>query len=144
MKPFLVLAAAVASFAATITAEAADIQVRINGIRRPGVVLINLHNDPAGFPRDDNRAFAHGRVRATGSSASFTFRNVPPGVYAYTYLIDENGNGDLDTNGLGIPLEAVGFSQNPPIGLSPPSFQRASFHVDTRGATAPSTAKYFN
>ena len=143
MKALLTLAAIAASLSA-VSASAADLQVRISGIRQAGTVMIDLHNDPAAFPRDASRAFLRAQVKATGPSVTYTFKNVPPGTYAYTYLVDENGNGTLDTNFLGIPLEGIGFSLDPSFGLSAPSFQSAAFNVEGRSAVAASTVKYFN
>ncbi|RYZ96518.1 MAG: DUF2141 domain-containing protein, partial [Proteobacteria bacterium] len=88
------------------SAFAADVQVRIEGIRASqGTVMIDLHNDPAAFPRDAEHAFRRARFPVDGKEGLFTFRDVPPGIYAYTYLVDENGDGKLDTKILGIPKE---------------------------------------
>ncbi len=38
--------------------------------------------------------------------------NLPPGKYAVRYFHDENMNGNLDTNKMGIPTEGYGFSNN--------------------------------
>ena len=38
--------------------------------------------------------------------------NLPPGKYAIRYFHDENINGKLDTNKMGIPTEGYGFSNN--------------------------------
>ena len=38
--------------------------------------------------------------------------NLPPGKYAIRYFHDENMNGNLDTNKMGIPTEGYGFSNN--------------------------------
>ena len=54
----------------------------------------------------------------------------PPGTYAVKLHIDENENGELDTNFLGIPKEQFGFSNNAKA-LGIPKFEAASFVVDT-------------
>ena len=43
---------------------------------------------------------------------------------------DENMNGKLDTNRLGIPTEGYGFSNGARAVLGPPSFSAASFRHD--------------
>lgn len=40
------------------------------------------------------------------------FDQVSPGIYAIAVFFDENGNGELDKNFLGIPKEVYGFSNN--------------------------------
>ena len=43
---------------------------------------------------------------------------------------DENRNGKLDTNFLGIPKEGVGASNNPKSRFGPPSFEESMFVLD--------------
>lgn len=42
---------------------------------------------------------------------------------------DENSNHKLDRNMIGFPREAFGFSNNPKVGLSAPSFNAAAMQV---------------
>ncbi|MET0808503.1 MAG: DUF2141 domain-containing protein, partial [Pseudoxanthomonas sp.] len=41
---------------------------------------------------------------------------------------DENGNGKLDTNVMGMPLEGYGFSNNPQV-MRKPTWDEARFTV---------------
>lgn len=50
-----------------------------------------------------------------------------PGTYAVKLHIDENENGELDTNFLGIPKEQYGISNNALF----INFDAASFVIDT-------------
>ena len=52
-----------------------------------------------------------------------------PGWWAMAVLQDENGNKDMDYNFLGIPTERFGFSNNPTIVFSEPSFDECKFYV---------------
>ena len=45
-------------------------------------------------------------------------------------IYDENMNGKLDTNWLGIPTEGYGFSNDAKAMLGPPSLSAASFTYD--------------
>jgi uncharacterized protein (DUF2141 family) len=47
------------------------------------------------------------------------FRDVPEGTYAVVAFQDENGNGKVDRNFLGIPTEKIGFSNNPSLWGAP-------------------------
>lgn len=47
--------------------------------------------------------------------------------YAVVIFHDENNNGELDTNSLGIPKEGYAFSNNATGMFGPPSFDKASF-----------------
>jgi len=53
--------------------------------------------------------------------------DIPPGTYAIKLHIDENENGELGTNFLGIPKEQYGTSNN----LRFLDFEAASFVIDT-------------
>lgn len=53
--------------------------------------------------------------------------DIPYGRYALAVYHDENGNGDLDKNMLGIPKEPYGFSNNPRAKWSAPTYKETSF-----------------
>lgn len=50
-----------------------------------------------------------------------------PGTYAISIFHDENNNGKLDKNFIGIPREPYGFSNNPRIRFGPPGFNDCAF-----------------
>jgi uncharacterized protein (DUF2141 family) len=50
---------------------------------------------------------------------------VAPGRYGVVVIHDENSNMKLDRNFFGIPKEGFGFSHNPGVFWSAPSFQSA-------------------
>lgn len=56
--------------------------------------------------------------------------NLKPGNYALKFFHDENGNNELDTNLMGIPLEGFGFSNNPEMTFGPPSFKKTLFELN--------------
>ena len=64
------------------------------------------------------------------SQARCDFEDIPPGTYALAVVHDENFNGKLDTNFLGIPTEGYGFSNDATAALGAPSFSAASFSYD--------------
>jgi len=60
--------------------------------------------------------------------AIYRFEGVQPGEYALVAYLDENQNGRIDRNFIGIPSEPLGFSNNyRPKG--PPSYARAAFSM---------------
>jgi uncharacterized protein (DUF2141 family) len=64
------------------------------------------------------------------SQARCDFEDIPPGTYALAVIHDENMNGKLDTNWLGIPKEGYGFSNDARASLGAPAFSDASFQYD--------------
>jgi uncharacterized protein (DUF2141 family) len=54
---------------------------------------------------------------------------VPKGTWAVLVYQDENENGELDRNLLGIPKENYGFSRDAAGRFGPPSFDEAAIQV---------------
>jgi uncharacterized protein (DUF2141 family) len=54
------------------------------------------------------------------------FSNLEPGRYAAIAFHDENDNGKLDQNFLGVPNEPYGFSNDAQGFLAPPAFDAAA------------------
>jgi uncharacterized protein (DUF2141 family) len=54
------------------------------------------------------------------------FDSIPYGQYAISMYHDEDGDGKLKTNILGMPVEGIGFSNNVRPKLGPPSFKDAA------------------
>jgi uncharacterized protein (DUF2141 family) len=60
--------------------------------------------------------------------------SLPHGNYAIAVYHDKNTNGELDTNLIGIPKEAYGFSNNARGKFGPASWEDAKFTVDSDNA----------
>ena len=106
------------------------IHVKILNIRnRNGTVDCALFDSPEGFPRDFLRSAQNVMViKVRYTEARCDFEAIPPGTYALAVIHDENSNGKLDTNRLGIPTEGYGFSNDAKaVMLGTPSFAAASF-----------------
>jgi len=58
------------------------------------------------------------------------FLDIPPGTYALAVIHDENMDGKLGTNLLGVPTEGYGFSSGATASMSAPSFEAARFSYD--------------
>lgn len=71
-------------------------------------------------------------IKVRKSQARCTFEEIPPGTYAIGVIHDENMNGELDTNLLGVPKEGYGFSNDARALLGAPTFAAASFPYDGR------------
>ncbi len=57
------------------------------------------------------------------------FNQIKKGTYAFVAFIDENNNGVMDKNRLGIPKEPIGFSVSKMGLFGPPSFKKASYQI---------------
>lgn len=65
--------------------------------------------------------------------ATFVFKDLVPGAYAVLVTHDENGNGKLDSNMIGMPIEAYGFSNNPNV-MRKPTWDEARFDIGAQDA----------
>ncbi len=69
-------------------------------------------------------------IKIRDTQARCNFLDVPPGTYALAVIHDENMDGKLGTNFLGVPTEGYGFSSGATASMSAPSFEAASFLYD--------------
>jgi len=106
-----------------------SLQIHATGFRNnTGTAGTLVFASSAGWPEDQSRAFVWGGFPIADREANPTFQ-VPPGRYAAVVIHDENSNMKLDRNFFGIPKEGFGFSNNPRVRFSAPSFQSATVPV---------------
>ena len=79
---------------------------------------------------EEGHEIATCRAAIHGHHATCILRDVPPGDYAFAFLHDEDDDGALDRDWIGIPSEGYGFSNDASPGLGPPSYESARFHHD--------------
>ncbi|MGH8027562.1 MAG: DUF2141 domain-containing protein [Pseudoxanthomonas sp.] len=126
--PFALIAAL-----SSASALAGDLTVKLHGIRaQTGLVKVAVVDSQQAW--DGKAAPVQGDgAPPTGEDASFTFNDLKPGSYAVMITHDENGNGKLDTNVVGMPLEGYGFSNNPKV-MRKPTWDEARFEITTDAA----------
>ena len=108
-------------------AQAGDLTVSITNVRTDqGTLLVSVTNTEAGW-NNQEKPVAAAKVAATGKDSVLHF-NLPAGSYAVQVMHDENGNGKLDANFMGIPTEGYGFSNNPQV-MRKASFSEAKFDL---------------
>lgn len=127
MKLAHLLATALMTGATCGTAAALTLTVEIADARsEQGSVNAALYDSEASWLKTDN-AVQVLRVPSTGSKTLLVFTGLAPGRYALSTYHDENGNGKLDANVLGMPTERYGFTGKPTMG--PPAFDGATVDV---------------
>jgi uncharacterized protein (DUF2141 family) len=120
------------------------IHVKVLNIRNStGTVDCALFDSPVGFPIEVLRSATNVMlIKVRNTQARCDFEDIPPGMYALAVIHDENGNGKLDTNWLGIPTEGYGFSNDARALLGAPSFSAASFPYDGRNLDLTISLRY--
>lgn len=132
MKPYLPILLLTAAVAST-SAQAVELVVRVTDIRTAkGNIGIAVVDSEAGWSNQSKPAAAQ-LVAASGEEVTFRF-DLPAGAYAVRVMHDENGNGKLDTNILGIPTEGYGFSNNLKV-MRVVRFDEARFELGSAGTT---------
>jgi uncharacterized protein (DUF2141 family) len=116
-----------------LPAAAADLAIELSGLRvDSGHLQIALVDSAAGW---DSQAAPVRATRIAAAGASrIVFEALAPGSYGVLVVHDENDNGRLDTNLLGMPVEGYGFSNNPPV-MRKPTWDEGRFELGADGAT---------
>lgn len=105
------------------------VNVDIGGLRDDkGQVVCALYSSSDAFPKDGKKAVARIDSGISNKHAVCEFSGITPGTYAVSVFHDENSNGKLDSNFLGIPREGVGASNGAKGHFGPPKFDAAAFH----------------
>jgi uncharacterized protein (DUF2141 family) len=104
------------------------IHVEILGMHNDkGRVLCSLFSSAVDFPKKTDKAVAPAVSGISQGKAICDFAGIGSGTYAVSVFHDENSNGKLDTNFMGIPREGVGASNNAKGHFGPPKFDAAAF-----------------
>lgn len=125
----LLLAACLSALALTASAAQDENTLIVNAT---GFAHARGHAVAKLFQPADN-VLEHGRRQSIAGirdgKARFEFAGLPAGAYAVVVFHDENDNGEIDHNRLGLPSEALGFSNGfrPGLFSGLPSFDKLRF-----------------
>ncbi|HEY0652553.1 MAG TPA: DUF2141 domain-containing protein [Chryseosolibacter sp.] len=112
---------------ATLSGFCQNIEVTVKNIKeQKGSIRVGL------FTNEDNflkKAVEGKVVKVSGSEVKVVFENLKAGEYAVSVIHDENDNGELDTNAIGMPKEGFAFGNNAMGMFGPPSFDKAKVSV---------------
>ncbi len=105
-----------------------QLSVKITGLQsQEGQVVIALFDSRKNFTKKATQSAA---LSIKAKSAEWTSELLPPGEYAIALYHDENGNGRMDKNFLGIPREDFGFSRNAKPSFGPPKWKKVAFRLN--------------
>jgi uncharacterized protein (DUF2141 family) len=104
------------------------INVEVNGLKNnKGQVMIGIYNSDKTFLE---KTFRGNVALIKKNKATATFANMPAGEYAISVFHDENSNGKLDVNFMGIPKEEYAASNGAKGFMGPPKYTDAMFKVN--------------
>ena len=106
------------------------IAVEMSDIRNSnGEIKITLFNTGDGYPEDVKSVLGYEYAEIVDGKASCTFDGLVPGTYAIIILHDEDKDGDMTSNRIGVPKEGVGVSNNAKMKFGPPKWKDSKFEV---------------
>ena len=127
---------------ASTAANAGELTVTVGGIRNSaGEVLATVYDSEASFMKP-GLARVSIKLKAAPGRVSFALPELPPGKYAIATFHDENDNGKLDRNFMGLPTEGYGFSNDARGTGGPPSFAAAAVAFDGTNKTVNISLNY--
>ncbi len=120
-------------------ANAATLSIEIKGeVGDKGSVLVAIY-------KADDKWMGKGsdarKALAKKDGVSVTFSDLTEGEYAISMFVDENNNGKLDANAIGMPIEPYAFSNGAMGNFGPPTFAQAKFVVGKDNMTHVITLK---
>jgi len=125
----IVRALCAAAILAPAGALAADLSLGVaDGPAADATLYVALYSDAAGYA--DSKPVASQTTPMREGKARLVFPGLAPGRYALRAFADENGNGKLDTNLMGMPTERYGFSNDAKGNRAAPDFEAAAIRVD--------------
>lgn len=107
-----------------------NVEIVISNIRNnKGQIAIGIFKDQSSFEKEKpylNKKFEKKR----NQNGEMTIRfEVPPGVYGFTLLDDENSDSKMEYNFFGMPLEGFGFSNYYHTGFTRPKFDAFKLEI---------------
>ena len=110
-----------------MSAQNVKLTVAVSGLKNDtGVVKVGLYNSDGTFLKTTYKSLAS---EIKDNKAVVTFDNLPAGEYAISTYHDENINGKLDRNSMGMPIEEYAASNNAKGFMGPPLYSDAKFNV---------------
>ncbi|MEA5141093.1 DUF2141 domain-containing protein [Arcicella rigui] len=115
-------------FSQAVQAQSTELTVEIKGLKSDvGKCLVSIFKNKSGFPTDVKTAMKTITATIKDGKCTAVFPNVATGEYAVAVVHDENGNGKMDTNFIGIPKEGIGTSNDVKSRFGPPSYEVSKF-----------------
>jgi uncharacterized protein (DUF2141 family) len=116
------------------------LEVTVRNIKEAkGTIRVGLFTSE----KDFLKKAAEGKVvKANAKEITVVFENLKSGDYAVSVIHDENENGELDSNMVGIPKEGFAFGNNAMGAFGPPSFDKAKVSL-TKNEKQVVELKYF-
>ncbi len=114
-----------------VSINAQNLEVTITGIRNTkGQMGIGVFRDNESFKKEQAyRELQFAKKDISSGEMKVRF-DLPPGTYGIALVDDENSDGVMEYNFLGVPKEGFGFSDYYHTGMKKPKFDSFKFTLD--------------
>lgn len=108
-------------------AQNSKLTINVSGLKNNlGTLTAELYSSKEKFLKT---SYKKGSATIQSNAASVTFSDIPKGEYTVMVYHDENNNGKLDKNFIGMPKEPVACSNNAKGFMGPPKYEEAKFKI---------------
>lgn len=111
-----------------------SLRIEINGFENndgSARILVFADTEKKGFPAKTDKAMIKKIVPIKNNKAICEIDDIPYGNYAVSAHHDEDGNGKVNKNWVGIPNEGLGASNDAKGNFGPPSFDKAKIEINS-------------
>jgi uncharacterized protein (DUF2141 family) len=127
-------------FSTHLFGQGGSLEVTVKNIKEAkGTIRVGLFDNEKDFLE---KAIVGKVVKATGTEVTVLFENLKPGDYGVSVIHDENENGELDKNLIGIPKEGFAFGNNAMGTFGPPHYEDAKVTVGNEKVKQAISMKY--
>mgnify|MGYP000336086230 CR=1 FL=1 len=115
----------------SFTQNSCDLAVKVTDLRNSnGHFLVSLWDKSTGFPDDQfTKELIYKELKSP--SFSFSIKGLPYGDYALAALHDENKDGEMEFNWVGMPKEGFAFSRNYNVTIRAPKWEESVIKLNS-------------
>ncbi|PKB17842.1 DUF2141 domain-containing protein [Flavobacterium sp. 5] len=109
--------------------QSSNLTINVSGLKNnTGLLTAELYNSKEKFLKT---SYKKDSTPIKSNSATVIFTDIPKGEYTVMVYHDENNNGKLDKNFIGMPKEPVACSNNAKGFMGPPKYEETKFKIIT-------------
>jgi uncharacterized protein (DUF2141 family) len=121
----------------------ATLRIEVTDLRAlKGQLIYGVFKTADGFPTESRKSL-NWQIKPADAKSVFFECQLPPGRYGASVLHDQNSNGKMDKNAMGIPKEGYGVTNNPKPKLRAATFEESLFDLPPEGASLKISVQYF-
>ena len=115
-----------------VSASTGNLIINVSGFpNSDGFAKVALYNSEKSYLDGEASAISKTTTMVVDQKVQVVFTNLSYGRYGVSLYHDENANGKMDKNAMGIPKEAYGFSNNAKGFFGKPDYTNVAFQLNS-------------